>query len=148
VVEHGDASAAEHFFRFMDRRLRSASRLDYVVRDVTRYAMRVDRLPDAAALLRKHEQRLDPMERDWLTLVWPAVLDHGRAIGPDLPGPDPERVNLAVHPDHRSTVNARAFDKAEIEDIRRTIRRLARRRWRERREWPGSHRTALNCRGA
>lgn len=145
VVEHGDGSAAEELFGFMDRRLRSPTRLDSVVRDVARYAMRVNRLPDAAALIRKHEARLDPMERDWLTLVWPAVLDHARAVGPDLPRPDPERVDLAVHPDHRSTVNAPTFDEGEIEDIRRMVQRLAQRRRRLGRV-AGSHRTARTCR--
>ncbi len=128
VVEHADASAAEEFFRLTDRRLRSASRLDYVVQDVARYAMRVDRLPDAAAMIRKHEQRLDPMERDWLTLVWPAALDHTRAVGSDLPAPDPERVGLAVHPDHRSNINAPAFDEVEIAHIRNTVWSLTQRR--------------------
>lgn len=128
LVEHGDAGAAEEFFRFLERRLRNANRLDYVVRDLVRYAVRVDRLPQAAALLRRHEGRLAPEERDWLSLVWPAALDKARDIGPDLPGPDPLRVDLAVHPDHRSTVDAPPFTEEEVEETRALVRRLARRR--------------------
>jgi hypothetical protein len=127
VIEHGDADAAEEFFRFLDRRLRRTTRLDYVVRDLARYAMRVDRLPDAAALIRKHEQRLDPMERDWLAMVWPASLDQTAYVDSDLPAPDPERVGVAVHPDHRYDLNepAPAFDDFVTAQIRSTIERLA-----------------------
>jgi hypothetical protein len=130
--DHGDERGADAFFVWADRRLGKSNRLvadsadDIEVQALVKYAMRIGRTTEAARLLRRHQARLMPYERDWLSMVWPAALDRDHASGAQSPGPDPGLVDVAVHPDHRSSVVVPFPDEELLEHIRGVVRQLNR----------------------